>query len=183
MQNETLEKYQILSERYVSALTQIAEERGTWNVINDDLCKIAGLLKENTELENFLLHPVIKNEDKKDVLEKVIKGSVSEIVFDFLNILLEKNRIYLIPSIQDFFKAQLLKKNNIINIYATTAIELDKDMEYRLIEKLSNKLQKTINIISKIDESIIGGVILQIDDKVVDGSIKAKIDNMKKQLI
>jgi F-type H+-transporting ATPase subunit delta len=182
-QIDSLEKYKIITERYVNALTQIADENNSWNAINNDLLTIAQLLKDNVELENFLLHPVIEYNDKKDVIEKVVKGSVSEQVFNFLNVLLDKNRIYLVPSIQESFKEQLLKKNNVINVYVKTAIELDEDMKNRLLEKLGNKLQKKVNIISDIDKDIIGGVILQVEDKVIDGSIKAKIENMKKQLI
>ncbi|MFA6989350.1 MAG: ATP synthase F1 subunit delta, partial [Candidatus Gastranaerophilaceae bacterium] len=160
-QIDSLEKYKVITERYVNALTQIADENNSWDVINDDLTKLVQLLKDNVELENFLLHPVIEHNDKKDVIEKVVKGFVTEQIFDFLNILLDKNRVYLIPSIQESFKEHLLKKNNIINIYVKTAIELDDDMKNRLLEKLGNKLQKKVNIISDIDKSIIGGVILQ----------------------
>lgn len=183
MENTQSSKYKIVAQRYANALVQIAEEGQQWDSINTDLSNLMDLLDSNKDIENFLMNPIIPSDDKKEIIEKTLKNSLSSNVFNLLNILLDKNRIYVLPSIDEIYKTKLAQKNNVVNAQVITAIELEEKLKSRLIKKLENKLDKKVNLITNVDESIIGGVIIKVDDKIIDGSIKAKLAGLKKKLI
>ena len=178
-----MEKYKTLSERYAKALWQIAEERNEIDKFNKELSEVTNAISENPDIEGFFVNPVIKIPDKKEVLQKSFEGKVDEEIYNFLDLLIDKNRIFLLGSIKSLFEQKIAEKQNILNVEAQTVIPLDEDMRGKLAEKLEKITGKNINIINVIDESIIGGVILRFGGNVIDGSVQTQLKKIQKQLI
>ena len=104
-------------------------------------------------------------------------------IYNFLNLLIDKNRIFLLGNIKSLFEQKVSEKKNILNVEAQTVIALDEDMKKQLSEKLEKITGKNINIINVINKSIIGGVILRFESKVIDGSVQTQLKRIQKQLI
>lgn len=172
-----------IAERYAIALIELAEKYNTLDEFNQNLIAIKETMALNPDLNTFLTHPTVKIEDKKEIIDTIFKSSVSNYVLNTLKILIERNRIFILPSIVSHYRQLLNKKRNIMPATIITAINIDEATKNKIKSKLEQIFNSTIEIETETDSKIIAGVVVNIGDKVIDGSIKTKLENMKKQLI
>ena len=116
-------------------------------------------------------------------MQKSFEGKVDEKIYNFLNLLVDKNRMFLLPNIKYLFNEKISEKQNILNVEAQTVIELNDDMRNLLIKKLEKITNKNVKITNKINKDIIGGVILSFDGNVIDGSVQTQLKRLQKLLI
>lgn len=176
-------KLEILGQRYTKAIMKLATSAEMLDKFNSDLLSIEAVLEKSPDLKDFLEHPVISKEDKKDIIKTIFSEDLDLHIVSLLKLLIDNNRAYAISTIISCFKESLDKKRNIITTQVTSAIEIDEDRQGKLVEKLERILEKKVKLQFEIDESIIAGLVVQVDDKIIDGSIRTKLDNMKRQLI
>lgn len=173
----------IVTDRYVAAFIGLAEKLDLLDKFDADLMLIKETFDKNEDLKSFMEHPLIQVNDKKEVIDSIFREHISVYTLNLFKLLIEKNRVLILPLLVEHYKGMLDKKRNITTAQVITAIEIDEEIKNRVKDKLQSLLNCTINIKSVIDTSIIAGMVVRIDDKIVDGSIKTKLDNMKKQLI
>ena len=165
--------------RYSKAIFEIAEEKNQVKEIYKMLNSAMVLYRTDKEFKNFILNPLIDNEQKKSVLNEIFGKDNSE----NLNILLyivDKGRMNCIKYIVAEYLKIYYRKNRILDVKATFTKELTDEQKKKLINKLSQKTGKEINLEIKIDKDILGGGIIKIGDKIIDGSIRRELDNWKK---
>ena len=165
--------------RYSKAIFEIAEEKNQVKEIYEMLNSAMVLYRTDKEFKNFIRNPLISNEEKKLVLNEIFGKDNS----DNLNILLyilDKGRINCIKYIVAEYLKIYYRKNRILDVRATFTKELTDEQKKKLIDKLSQKTGKEINLEIKIDKNILGGGIIRIGDKIIDGSIRRELDNWKR---
>ncbi|ASS39507.1 MULTISPECIES: ATP synthase F1 subunit delta [Fusobacterium] len=165
--------------RYSKAIFEIAEEKNQVKEIYEMLNSAMVLYRTDKEFKNFILNPLIDSEQKKSVLNKIFGKDNS----DNLNILLyilDKGRMNCIKYIVAEYLKIYYRKNRILDVKATFTKELTDEQKKKLIDKLSQKTGKEINLEIKIDKDILGGGIIKIGDKIIDGSIRRELDNWRK---
>ena len=165
--------------RYSKAIFDIAEEKNQVKEIYELLNSVMVLYRTDKEFKNFIRNPLISNEEKKLVLNEIFGKDNS----DNLNILLyilDKGRINCIKYIVAEYLKIYYRKNRILDVKATFTKELTDEQKKKLIDKLSQKTGKEINLEIKIDKNILGGGIIRIGDKIIDGSIRRELDNWKR---
>ena len=165
--------------RYSKAIFDIAEEKNQVKEIYEMLNSAMVLYRTDKEFKNFIRNPLISNEEKKLVLNEIFGKDNS----DNLNILLyilDKGRINCIKYIVAEYLKIYYRKNRILDVRATFTKELTEEQKKKLIDKLSQKTGKEINLEIKIDKNILGGGIIRIGDKIIDGSIRRELDNWKR---
>lgn len=165
--------------RYSKAIFDIAEEKNQVKEIYELLNSAMVLYRTDKEFKNFIRNPLISNEEKKSVLNEIFGKDNS----DNLNILLyilDKGRINCIKYIVAEYLKIYYRKNRILDVRATFTKELTEEQKKKLIDKLSQKTGKEINLEIKIDKNILGGGIIRIGDKIIDGSIRRELDNWKR---
>jgi len=171
--------YEYLDRRYALALYQIAENNDKVEKYIEDLKEINKLIQENTELKDVIKHPQISTEQKKKTFISIFKGQVDEELLTFLLILIEKDRIlFLKEKIVQMEKIHLERMNTLKGLVVTT-VPLTEDERISLINTLNKKYQKEIILEEKIDPSILGGIYVRINNDVIDGTIKSKLDELK----
>ncbi len=173
----------ILAERYAGAIFDLSKEKKCIEQIQENLMQIDETLKECSDLKMFLEHPNISKPQKKEIIKEIFQKAVSEYVLSFIFILVDKNRFFAFSAITKVFKKLVIKDKNILTAEVVTAIKLDKTTSKRIKDKLEKLYEKEVYLESKIDEDIIAGVIVKIGDKTIDGSVKTKLKNLKKQII
>ena len=165
--------------RYSKAIFDIAEEKNQVKEIYELLNSAMVLYRTDKEFKNFIRNPLISNEEKKLVLNEIFGKDNS----DNLNILLyilDKGRINCIKYIVAEYLKIYYRKNRILDVRATFTKELTEEQKKKLIDKLSQKTGKEINLEIKIDKNILGGGVIRIGDKIIDGSIRRELDNWKR---
>lgn len=165
--------------RYSKAIFDIAQEKNQVKEVYELLNSAMILYRTDKEFKNFIINPLIENKEKKSVLKEIF-GKDNDDNFDILLYILDKGRINCIKYIVSEYLKIYYKKNRILDVEAIFTKELTDEQKEKLIEKLSKKTGKEINLKVKVDENILGGGIIKIGDKIIDGSIRRELDNWKK---
>lgn len=173
----------VVAKRYSKALEELAKSDDELNIIYENLVSVQKTIESSPDLETFIEHPSFSIELKKEIFNEIFDGKISVDVLHFLFILLDRNRIFALGAIINELKELMNRKYNILVIKAISAIELSDEVKNQLAQKLETVCKKKIQLDTRVDESLIAGMILKIGDKVIDGSIKARLENMKRTLI
>lgn len=168
-----------IAKRYASAIYDIAESSEKIGEIREALNILAENYNEDEEFKVFLLDPSIKYDEKVKYLHKSF-NFISEDAFKIINYLVKKGRVSLAEKIRDSYLKIYYEKNNKILVNATFTKELSDNQREALMKKLEEKYKKKIVLNLSVDEELIGGGIIKIGNKVIDGSIKSQIENIKK---
>ena len=168
-----------IAKRYASAIYDIAESSYKIGEIREALNILAENYNEDEEFKVFLLDPSIKYDEKVEYLHKSF-DFISEDAFKIINYLVKKGRVSLAEKIRDSYLKIYYEKNNKILVNATFTKELSDNQREALMKKLEEKYKKKIVLNLSVDEELIGGGIIKIGNKVIDGSIKSQIENIKK---
>ncbi len=168
-----------IAKRYASAIYDIAESSDKIGEIREALNILAENYNEDEEFKVFLLDPSIKYDEKVKYLHKSF-DFISEDAFKIINYLVKKGRVPLAEKIKDSYLKIYYEKNNKILVNATFTKELSDNQREALMKKLEEKYKKKIVLNLSVDEELIGGGIIKIGNKVIDGSIKSQIENIKK---
>ncbi len=183
MQEQKSDKYQSLAERYTKALLSIAKDHNAVETIASDLNNLIKVFEENQDISDFFTSAIIKITDKKEILEKSFKNKINDDLYKFLNVLADKNRLFILPEVNYLYNRHVAQENNILEVEVQTVIELDGNMKNLLKTKLEAKTNKVIKLKNIINKDIIGGVVLLYDGKVIDGSIKTQLKELQMQLV
>ena len=173
----------LIESSYGDALFELALEQNELDSVAEQVDILAQSFAENPELLKLLTHPKISKEEKISVIENIFKGRFSDDIVGFLVIITEKDRGAEIVNIFNYFRAKVREYKKIGVAHVVSATELSAQQRARVEEKL---LQQTsyekFEVEYKVDASLIGGMIIRIGDRVVDSSIRTKMDNMTKNL-
>lgn len=172
-----------IAKRYAGALLELVEERSIDPSVENLLQDVSEALTTSQDLKNTLMHPAVDLNAKKELITELFAKDVDPKIFGFLNLLLEQNRIDILPSILNFYKDLKNQKEGILTLTITSAVEIPDEMKNVLVDKLQNKFSKRVLPQYVVDESIIAGLIIQSADNVIDESYKTKFENMQKHLI
>ncbi len=176
----------LVSKTYGEALFEIAMESGEDKAqeLMEEILGINAVLQQNPEFDELMKHPGIPKQEKLQVLKEVFKGRVSEELESFLEVIVSKERYRDMPDIFSYFVDRVKETRKIGVAYVTTAVELTaaqkSAVESRILETTE---YKSMEMHYMVDASIIGGMIIRINDRVVDSSIRTKLDGLKKQLL
>lgn len=161
--------------RYSAALYELAEQSNMIDQIEEELKAINQVMQENTDLQKILYHPQITAAAKKELLDQLFKGKISDLALNFIALLVDRRRETFFGDIAAEFIAQANAARNVVEARVTTVVDL-KDREKSNIDQLLAKLTgKKVQVSYATDPSLLGGVLIRIGDKVIDGTIKAKL--------
>ncbi len=168
--------------RYAKALFELAREKNILEAVAEDMQGIAESCKEST-LCAFLENPVVKEQQKKQLLETAFAERVQPITASFLNLLVKKKRENFLFAICLTFHQLHKKEEGYREVVLSTAAPASQEVTDLLNKKIAEKLNAKITMKTIVDEELIGGFKLRIDDMLMDKSIAAQLENMKKELL
>ena len=172
-----------LAKRYALALYDIGEKKNNVESILQDLREVVDIIYNNQDFQDVIKHPQISTSRKKDIFSNIYKGKIDDELMAFLILLIEKERILHIDEILIAFEKIHLEKNNTVVAQIKTVVSLNEDERQRLKAKLEGIYKKNIILNEELDASIIGGVYVRVGNDAIDGTIKAKLDDMKKLML
>lgn len=171
-----------LAARYAKSLIDLAIEKGQLDVVYNDTLFLQGIIRGSRELANLLKSPIISPDKKDKILDAVTGGKVSVITTHFIKLLIAKGREVYLAEIVHAFIDQYKEYKGIQTVKLTTAVPVSEEVKKAIIDKVSaDKNLKSIELVTAVDEKLIGGFVLEIGDEMVDGSIAFDLKNIKKQ--
>lgn len=180
----SIEQISLSAKNYSKALVEMVRDNViSFEDLSKDLATVSEILETSQDLRLTLENPTVSEAVKSQIVEEVFKNEVHPQVVNFLMVLIDKNRFSEFPQIKADYEIKLDDVNKIQSVEITSAVELSEEYRERILQKLSEKLQKNIRPIWKVDENIIAGLIYRINDNVIDTSIKSKLDKLNKNLM
>jgi len=177
--------------RYASALFAAASKADEVDRVESDLGLVSATLlggdimspPNRVGLWEALVSPIIPPAAKREILAGIFEGKVSKITLSYLGLLVDKRRQEAIRQTEAEYVLLANEARGIVEAEVTSATPLDEDQEARLAAKLSATTGKNIQLSRKVDPSVIGGLLVQMGDTVIDGSIRGQLAALREQLL
>jgi F-type H+-transporting ATPase subunit delta len=166
--------------RYVKSLLGLAVEKNVLDQVHQDMLLFSRVVEENRNFALMLNNPIIKHDKKREILELLFKGKVNAITMAIFDIITKKNREPLLPAIAREFHNAYNEYKGIGKATVTTAVPLDAKLRAEvlaIVQKLSQRTE--IELIEKVDASLIGGFVLNVGDRQIDASMKSRLKALK----
>ena len=166
---------------YADALFGVAKEHGKLDVIREQLGQFADAVSGNRDLQVFFFSPYFSSAEKRDGIARAVSGAEPELV-NFLELLAEKHRMPVIFRIRDRFDELWAEENRQLEVRLTSAVELDPEVVNRVRAEIERQTDRKIELESSVDEGIIGGLVLQVGNMVVDASLRGRLERLRKEV-
>ena len=173
----------LVSKTYGDALFELATEESKQDALYEEALGIKKLIEENDDFIKMMNHPQISREDKETVIENVFKGRASDDMTGFLTLLVQNGRFAELESVIDYFIAKIKEYKKIGVAYVVTPLPLSDNQKSDIEKKLLDTTDyESMEMNYEIDESLIGGMTIRVGDRVVDSSIKSKLEKLTAEL-
>jgi F-type H+-transporting ATPase subunit delta len=166
---------------YSEALFDVAQERDALDEIHDQLGEVTDAIAGSQDLQVFFFSPYFSSSEKRDGIKKTISGANPELL-NFLELLAEKHRMPALFRIRRRFDELWDEANQRLEVTLTSAIELDPSVVESVGAEIERKTGKTIELTSEVDDSIIGGIVLQVGNRVLDASIRHRLEKLRREV-
>jgi|TARA_B110000977_G_scaffold201463_1_gene296181 F-type H+-transporting ATPase subunit delta len=168
---------------YAQALLDLAKSKNLIHTITSDINNLRELLNSTKEFKNYLSSPIVRNDSKRELIEKTINSQISPEMSRFLMILIDRNRISHIEVIAERYLELVYELANIKIVEVTSANELTEEQQQNLIIKLKEMTNaKEIKLLLTIDASLLGGFLIKSNSQVIDLTIKGQLTDLAKHL-
>ena len=170
-----------IASRYAKSLLDLCIEKGQLDAAKTDMVMLQGIMDESRDLRLMLSSPVVKADKKVDILHKLFDGKVNDITMGFMTLLTRKGREGYLPEIVTSFLNQLRKHQGITVAEVTSAVALDAGSRSHLLEAAAKLAGGQVELVEKVDASLIGGFVLKVGDKQIDSAIANRIKALKRE--
>lgn len=168
---------------YARALLELATQQNVAEPIGQELRELQQVLGADAAFDAFLKDPSISVEERHRVIASVLRPQVQTLVGNFLGVLNEHGRLGIFDQITAAYALLLDKQLGKIEVEVTVAQQLSDDELDRVRQRVSEALNKTAIVTQRVDEGIIGGLVLKVEDKLIDASVRRQLAAMKEQML
>ncbi len=171
-----------VARRYAEAFFTIAREANKIDDFQQELEKVVAAIEEMENLKEYLAHLLIPAAAKKEVIEKIFAGQVSDLTMNFLKMVVDKRRESYISVIVEEYKDMADEHRNVAKAELVAAREVPEEEVKMLTEKLSASTGKSVQLQVKVDPALLGGVKIRIGDQIIDGTVAKRLEMLRGQL-
>ena len=168
--------------RYAQALFLIAEENGDQDQWLADL-EVLASSSRNPDFIAFIDSPKIENVKKIEVLKEAFSKSISDLALNLVSLLATRNYVASLSSIADAFQELVDSEKGVERAEIVSAVKLTDGQEKDVVDKLTQMVGKELSVTTYVDESILGGYLARVGDRLLDGSVKTQLEDMRRELI
>lgn len=172
-----------LAINYAQALFSLAKDHKVWEEILEQFIMVNETLKKEDEVRNFIANPLVPKNAKRELIKKIFADDVNPYLLNFMFILTDKSREAIIPLILVNYQRLIHEYLDIVEVEVTTARELSEQEYLAVSAKMKKMLNKEVALNKHINPKILGGIMLQVGDKMLDGSVTRQIKKLEKALM
>lgn len=174
----------MIADRYADAIFQAARAQGDDAIaqVDSHLADVARLLQENADLARLWKHPVIETADKQAMARQLLGGKIHPLALNLILLLFDKKRGPIFEQVQRAYRVRFDRTRKRATVKVTSAMTLDANQVESLRHELATKLSKDVQVDTAVDPALIGGLVVQIEDQVIDGSIRGRLDALRMSL-
>ncbi|MCK8816394.1 ATP synthase F1 subunit delta [Natroniella sulfidigena] len=171
-----------VAEKYAQALFELAVEEETLDKTQQEFSEVIRMVNEVEELKQVLEHPKLAVKQKRELFDNVFSDEISEMLLNFIKLLFDKRREIYLEDVYQQFEGLISAQRNKIEVAVKAPIELSEKNKNSLKGKLEKFTGKEVDLDIEIQPDLLGGLIVKIGDKVIDGSLSNQLNKMKKNL-
>jgi ATP synthase F1 delta subunit len=166
---------------YADALFEVANEKGKLDAIQEQLGQFADALDASHDMRVFFFSPYFSSAEKREAIAKAISGAEDELI-NFLELLAEKHRMPAIFRIRRRFDELWAEAHKRLEVTLTSAVELDRGIVEQVAREVERQTDRTVDLESEVDPEILGGLVLQVGNMVLDASVRSKLERLRKEV-
>lgn len=170
-----------ISVRYSKALFQVAIEKNLLDKISTDMLFISDLCKM-PDIQEVLESPIIIPSKKTTIFQSILEKNVEKITMTLVTLLIKNGRESFLPAVARVFRDETLKYKGITETYLTTAVPVNDKIRKQISELISSEFNTKVELKENVDNEIIGGFVLKVNDYYMDASVRNKLRKIKKEL-
>ena len=168
---------------YAQSILELANEQNQAEPIGQELASLKQIIEENPQIREVFTNPAISAEEREQLLERVFRNNLAPLLFNTLGVLNAHNRLGLISQIAQAYDELLDKQLGKVEVDLTVAQKLDAGQLDQAKKRISAALGRDAIVHQYVDDSIIGGMIVRVGDKLIDASVRYQLAAMRKQLL
>lgn len=181
--SHSLEQVKI-AKRYVKALFSAVTKESDIKNIAKDMADLRAMVMASVDLQSFIKSPLLSKSDQISGVDALAtKAKFSSIVTNFLKVLCDNRRLNCLPVVIEQIEAHLTAQAGTIPVAVATARPLSAADQKKIQAQIKESLGRDIIMQAYVDETLIGGMVLQVESTLIDGSIKTKLDKLERQLV
>ena len=166
---------------YAEALFEVGRDKGKLDSLQQQLGEFTDAVDGNRELQVFFFSPYLSSAEKQEGLERAITGAEPELI-NFLELLVDKHRMTEIFRIRREFEELWKRENRRIDVTVTSAVELDPAVVEKIGQEVERQTEEKVDLSSRVDSDILGGIVLQVGNMVLDASIRSRLEKLRKSV-
>lgn len=174
---------QAVSRRYARALFDLAQEKGQMDQVDQEFGMIVSMIETNPSLRAVMEDVLLAPEVKGNLVRKLFTGKVSELVFNFLLVVVRKRREAFFPQMYRSFLDLANEARGIVEVEVRSAVALPEETARTLEQKLVTRLGKRVKFQTQVAPELIGGLVVRVGDELMDGSVRTRLRRMRDRLI
>jgi F-type H+-transporting ATPase subunit delta len=168
---------------YAQSLFGLASAEEMTDRVEEELHELERLYQANPEMKEFINNPTIRAEGKKDALVELLGDKLSRITLNHMYLLVDQERGRMLPKVAEEFYRLASEARAKVTAEVVTAVPIADSTREQLGETLRRMTKKDVYLRARVDDSILGGAIVRVGDKVLDGSVRSKLNQLKKQML
>lgn len=169
-----------ISKSAITYANSLIEADNNYEQILKDLQAVSETVQESKDFAEIMSNPTIAIQTKNEIIDEIFKNKINNKVINFIKILADKKRFDELNAVIKAYINKVDEINNIKRVEVISAVELSSNQKEKTIEKLQTKLQKSVLVNWTQNKDIIGGLVIKIDDDVIDNSLKNKLEKLSK---
>ena len=172
---------QEVADVYARSLFEVAKENDELDEVHEQLDAFADCVSENRDLQVFLFSPYFSTQEKKDGLDKLLEDP-NEHLERFLKLLADRHRLPVLFRIRREFDDRWAEERQKLSVEVTSAIELDDDTVSSIGERIEEETGRDVELSARVDPDLVGGLVLRVGNMVLDASVRARLERLRKQV-
>lgn len=169
-----------LAGRYALALLELADDKKELDRVADDLRGLKSLLAESEDLRRLIRSPLLARADQARAMAAIMdKAEVGELTRRFVLVVADNRRLFALPEMIDAYLAELARRRGEVTAQVISAAELSDDQHAALVEALKKKIGGKVQIQVDVDPSLIGGLVVQVGSRMIDTSLRSKLQRLQ----
>ncbi|WP_354701286.1 ATP synthase subunit delta [Paraconexibacter sp. AEG42_29] len=166
---------------YAKSLFEVSKEKGTLDVVREQLGQFSEALAGSSELSTFFFSPYFSTVEKKEGLHKAVSDADPTVV-NILELLLENHRMPAIHRLRKEFDRLWDDENKLLPVDITSAVALDDDVVQRLGDQIGQQTGRKVQLTAHVDPEVLGGIILRVGNQILDASIRNRLDQLRRSV-
>ena len=174
---------EIVADKYSSAMFELAQEQNKLELMEEQLGYVASVMVDQPELRSFLENPIVTVDAKIKLISKIFDSSIDKVALHFIYVMIKRGRYRYIASAIEAFIKKSRAARGILEATVTVAEPITADVEASVQAKLREVTGKDVILSVRQDPSIMGGIVIQVGDKRIDGSVARRLEELEKSLL